>query len=206
METPALSWTLQNEIAIPADVTPLLVEGETAVAAFKTFRDSAVFTTKRLIVRDAQGLTGKKVEIYSLPYSSINMWSSENAGTLDWNSEIELWTRAGHIKVKLAKGADVRRLDSLIAWAVLTSHRPWAEPPQVSSLMGGGSPPAVIPSRALQPIAARIVGSPCSPHIRAGNASTRGCGSHHGAGIPPASIASSTVLENAWAASRPVAA
>jgi hypothetical protein len=119
---PIMAWTLQNEIPIPADVTQLLVPGEQAVAAFKTFRDSAVFTTKRLIVRDAQGISGKKVEIYSLPYSSINMWSSENAGTLDWNSEIELWTRAGHIKVKLAKGVDVRRLDSLIAWAVLQAH------------------------------------------------------------------------------------
>ncbi len=117
-----MTWTLQNEIPIPADVTQLLLEGEQPVAAFKTFRDSAVFTTKRLIVRDAQGITGKKVEIYSLPYSSINMWSSENAGKLDFNSEIELWTRAGHIKVKLSKGADVRRLDSLIAWAVLQSH------------------------------------------------------------------------------------
>ncbi|MGA1838852.1 PH domain-containing protein [Herbiconiux sp. 11R-BC] len=123
MEAAALiTWTLQNEIPIPPDVTPLLLDGEQAIAAFKTFRDSAVFTTKRLIVRDAQGITGKKVEIYSLPYSSINMWSSENAGKLDFNSEIELWTRAGHIKVKLSKGADVRRLDSLIAWAVLQSH------------------------------------------------------------------------------------
>lgn len=117
-----LTWTLQQEIPVPDDVTPLLTEGEEAVASFKTFRDSATFTTKRLIVRDAQGLTGKKIEIYSLPYSAINMWSSENAGLLDWNSEIELWTRAGHIKVKLAKGADVRRIDSLIAWAVLNHH------------------------------------------------------------------------------------
>lgn len=123
METASIAaWTLQNEIPVPADVTPLLMQGEQAIAAFKTFRDSAVFTTKRLIMRDAQGITGKKVEITSLPYSSINMWSSENAGTLDWNSEIELWTRAGHIKVKLAKGADVRRIDSLIAWAALQSH------------------------------------------------------------------------------------
>lgn len=124
METSAItSWTLLEEIPIPADVTPLLVEGETAVAAFKTFRDSAIFTTKRLIVRDAQGISGKKVEIYSLPYSVIYMWSSENAGRfLDLNSEIELWTRAGHIKIKLGRGADVRRLDSLIAWAVLKSH------------------------------------------------------------------------------------
>lgn len=120
METaPITAWTLQQEIPIPEDVLPLLVQGEQAVAAFKTFRDSAVFTTKRLIVRDAQGMTGKKVEIYSLPYGAINMWSSENAGRLDWNAEIELWTRAGHIKIKLGKGADVRRIDSLIAWAVL---------------------------------------------------------------------------------------
>jgi len=114
-----LAWTLQNEIAVPDDVLPMLVPGETPVTAFKTFRDAAIFTTKRLIVRDAQGVTGKKVEIYSLPYKEIIMWSSENAGKIDFNSELELWTRAGHIKVRLAKGADVRRLDSLIAWAVL---------------------------------------------------------------------------------------
>ena len=116
-----LTWTLQREIPIPADIEPLLLQGEQAVAAFATFRDSAVFTTKRLIVRDAQGMTGKKVEIYSLPYSAINMWSTENAGTLDWNSELELWTRAGHIKLKLGRGMDVRRLDALIGWAALQS-------------------------------------------------------------------------------------
>lgn len=122
METSAItSWTLVQEIPIPADVHPLLVEGEQPVAAYKTFRDSAVFTTKRLIVRDAQGLTGKKVEVYSLPYSRINMWSSENAGTFDFNSELEMWTRAGHIKIKLDKKVDVRRLDQLIAWAVLNA-------------------------------------------------------------------------------------
>lgn len=114
------AWTLQQEIPVPDDVSDLLVDGEHAVAAYKTFRDSAIFTTKRLIVRDAQGLGGKKVEIYSLPYKHINMWSSENAGgMLDFNGEMELWTRAGHIKVNLAKGIDVRRLDRLIAWAVL---------------------------------------------------------------------------------------
>ena len=120
METaPILTWTLISECPIPNDVQSLLVPGEEAVAAYKTFRDSAIFTTKRLIVRDAQGLTGKKVEVYSLPYSSINMWSSENAGTLDVNAEIELWTRAGQIKIAVGKHIDVRRLDLLIANAVL---------------------------------------------------------------------------------------
>jgi hypothetical protein len=115
-----LSWTLVSECPIPDDVTSLLVDGEKAVAAYKTFRDSAIFTTQRLIVRDAQGIRGKKVEIYSLPYSAIHMWSSENAGGfLDMNAELELWTRAGHIKVNLNKGLDIRRLDRLIADAVL---------------------------------------------------------------------------------------
>lgn len=115
-----LAWTLISECPIPNDVNDLLVEGEVAVAAYKTLRDSAVFTNKRLIVRDAQGLTGKKVEIYSLPYSSINMWSTENAGKfLDFNAEVELWTRAGHIKINLQKGVDIRKFDMLIANALL---------------------------------------------------------------------------------------
>lgn len=123
MEIQAVTiWTFMNEVPVPDDVRELLVDGEQAITAFKTMRDSAVFTTKRLIVRDAQGLTGKKVEIYSLPYSSITMWSSENAGRLlDFNAEIELWTKAGHIKIKVGKGADIRRLDCLIAEAVLGS-------------------------------------------------------------------------------------
>lgn len=120
METSSiLAWTLVAECPIPPDVQRMLVQGEQAVAAYRTFRDMAIFTNQRLIVRDAQGISGKKVEIYSLPYSRIDMWSSENAGTIDWNSELELWTRAGHIKVKLNKGIDVRRLDNLIAHMVL---------------------------------------------------------------------------------------
>ncbi|MCA1054404.1 PH domain-containing protein [Rossellomorea aquimaris] len=118
--TGILEWTLLSECPIPDDVTSLLVSGEDAVAAYKTFRDSAIFTNKRLIVRDSQGLTGKKVEIYSLPYSSITMWSTENAGSfLDVNAEVELWTKSGHIKVKLKKGIDVRKFDKLIAEALL---------------------------------------------------------------------------------------
>ncbi|MGV9182399.1 PH domain-containing protein [Arcanobacterium canis] len=66
------------------------MQGEQPYAAYKTLRDSAIFTSKRLIIRDAQGVTGKKVEIYSIPYSSINMWSTGgNAGRLDFNAEVE---------------------------------------------------------------------------------------------------------------------
>ena len=118
--TQALTWTFISECPIPGDVSDMLVNGETAVAAYKTIRDVAVFTSKRLIVKDAQGLTGKKIEIYSLPYSSIVMWSTENAGKLlDLSAEVELWTKAGHVKVKLSKNCDVRKFDILIANATL---------------------------------------------------------------------------------------
>ena len=56
-----LAWTLVSECPIPQDVQNLLVQGEQAVGAYKTFRDTAIFTNMRLIVRDAQGMTGKKV-------------------------------------------------------------------------------------------------------------------------------------------------
>lgn len=118
--TAITSWTFLEECPIPADIAGVLANGEVPHVAFKTLRDSAVFTNKRLIVRDAQGLTGKKVEVYSLPYSSINMWSSENAGKmLDFNAELELWTRAGHVKIKIGRNLDIRALDRLIANCVL---------------------------------------------------------------------------------------
>ncbi|MDN5730183.1 MAG: PH domain-containing protein [Corynebacterium casei] len=114
-------WTLYQEVPIPDDVNSIMTRGEEALVAYKTLRDSAIFTTKRLIIRDAQGLTGKKTEIYSLPYKSIDMWSTENAGTFDMDAEVELWTRAGHIKIKLNRKIDVRQIDSLIAHCVLGS-------------------------------------------------------------------------------------
>jgi hypothetical protein len=115
-----LAWTFVRETEVPPDVRSILISGEEAVAAYQTLRDSAIFTTKRLIVRDVQGISGKKVEIYSLPYSSIVMWSSENAGgVLDRNAEIELWTKAGHIKVNLSKGIDIRKIDWALSNAML---------------------------------------------------------------------------------------
>lgn len=100
-------------------MSEILTPGEQPVASFKTFRDSATFTNKRLIVRVVQGLTGKKVEVYSLPYKSIDMWSSENAGNFDRDEELELWTPVGHIKIRIRKGLDIRRIDQLISAGIL---------------------------------------------------------------------------------------
>ena len=104
-----LIWTFIRECSIPEDVSDLLIKGEEAIAAYATIRDKAV-----------QGITGKKIEMYSIPYTNINMWSTENAGVIDFNAEVELWTRAGRFKIKLAKGVDVRKFDKLIASCVMS--------------------------------------------------------------------------------------
>lgn len=114
-----LSWIFYKEIPVPHDVQELLINGEVADRAFRTVRDVAIFTNKRLIVKDVQGLTGSKVEIYSLPYSSVHMWSTENAGMLDFTSEVELWTRAGNIKIQLKRDINIRTFECLLAEYIL---------------------------------------------------------------------------------------
>ena len=114
-----LSWIFYQEIPVPHDVQELLINGEVAEWAFRTVRNVAIFTNKRLIVKDVQGLTGSKVEIYSLPYSSVHMWSTENAGMLDFTSEVELWTRAGNIKIQLKRDINIRTFERLLAEYIL---------------------------------------------------------------------------------------
>lgn len=114
-----LMWTFIAECPIPKDIEDLLVNNEKAVAAYKTVRDTAIFTNKRIIIKDVQGITGKKVEIYSIPFSSIIMWSTENAGIVDFNSEVEVWTKIGKFKINLSKGVNVRQFDKLMAFNVL---------------------------------------------------------------------------------------
>jgi len=115
-----MAWTFVSECAVPPDVQQILIEGERAEVAYKTFRDTAVVTNKRIIIADRQGLTGKKVEIYTIPFKSIVMYSSENAGSfLDFNAELELWTRVGKFKLNLAKGVDIRKLDRIIGQYIL---------------------------------------------------------------------------------------
>ncbi|MCT4634131.1 MAG: PH domain-containing protein [Firmicutes bacterium] len=115
-----MAWTFIEETPVPAEIDNMLIAGEHAVCAYKTIRDVAVITNKRFIIADKQGITGKKVEIYTIPFKSINMYSSENAGKfLDFNSELELWTRAGRFKLNLKKGIDIRALDKVIAEHIL---------------------------------------------------------------------------------------
>ena len=59
---------------------PLLIDGETVISAFKSVRDCVLFTNKRVISVNVQGVTGKKRDYTSLPYSKVTAFSVETSG------------------------------------------------------------------------------------------------------------------------------
>lgn len=79
--------------ALEGDFAELLVEGERVEHAYRVLRDLIVFTSKRLVLVDKQGLTGRKREYVSIPYGSITRFSKETAGRFDLDAEIKVWIR-----------------------------------------------------------------------------------------------------------------
>jgi len=69
----------------------LLIEGEQIELGFKLIRDTFIFTTKRLILVEKQGITGSKIEYKSIIYKSISRFSVETAGTFDLEAELKIW-------------------------------------------------------------------------------------------------------------------
>lgn len=110
--------------ATPDEAMPLiqglLVQGESIFAAFKTVRDFVVFTDKRILAVNVQGLTGKKRDFTSLPYSKIQVWSVETAGTFDLDAELDMWfSGLGRVRLEFKGRVDVGALSKMIAFHVL---------------------------------------------------------------------------------------
>ena len=108
-----------NEDIAPA-VAPLIIPGEQIVSCFKAVRDFVVFTNKRLIAVNVQGMTGKKRDFTSLPYSKVQAFSIETAGTFDLDAELDLWfSGLGKVRLEFKGRADIRQLGHMIASYVL---------------------------------------------------------------------------------------
>lgn len=99
----------------------LLIEGETIEIGFKVLRDTFVFTDKRLILVDVQGLTGKKHEYLSIPYSKVSKFSIETAGTLDLDAELKLWIGSDPVPLqkKFNRSVNIYDLQQVLAAHVL---------------------------------------------------------------------------------------
>ena len=88
--------------------------------AFKGIRDSVVFTNKRLISINVQGITGKKRDYTSLPLNKVQAWSVETAGTFDLDSELDLWfSGLGRVRLEFKGSVDIRHIGQLIGHHVL---------------------------------------------------------------------------------------
>ncbi|WP_400192282.1 PH domain-containing protein [Hymenobacter sp. B81] len=71
----------------------VLASDERVERAYAVIRDQLIFTNKRLILVDKQGVTGKKRELMSVPYRSIERFSMETTGHFDMESELKIWVR-----------------------------------------------------------------------------------------------------------------
>lgn len=101
-------------------VRDLLADGENVVGSFKALRDGVVFTDKRIIAVNVQGITGKKRDFTSLPYKNVVAYSVETAGTFDLDAELHLWfSGLGVVKFDFTGATDVAALSRLISGYVL---------------------------------------------------------------------------------------
>ena len=104
------------------DYGQLLLESETIEAGFKVFRDTFIFTDKRLILVDKQGITGSKTQYLSVSYKSISRFSVETAGTFDLDAELKIWISSEEqpsISRKFNKAVNVYDVQKLLAQYVM---------------------------------------------------------------------------------------
>jgi hypothetical protein len=100
----------------------LLTENEEIELGFKLIRDTFIFTNKRLILIDIQGITGSKTEYKSISYKSISRFSIETAGTFDLEAELKIWISSEQIPSiikKFNKSVNVYDVQKVLAFHVL---------------------------------------------------------------------------------------
>ena len=98
------------------ELRPILVAGESVIGCYQDVRDHVVFTDKRIIAVNVQGITGKKKDITTLPYSKISVFSVETAGTFDLDSEIELYySGVGKVRFEFRGASDILEISRVIA-------------------------------------------------------------------------------------------
>jgi len=104
------------------DYGNLLTEGENIEIGFKLIRDVFIFTNKRLILVDKQGITGKKIDYLSVIYKSISRFSIETAGNFDLDAELKIWISSEvkpSVEKKFNKAVNIYDLQRVLAKHVL---------------------------------------------------------------------------------------
>lgn len=110
-----------NKEELAREFSPMLADNEHIEQAFAVFRDKWVFTNRRLIILNVQGMTGKKREYMSIPYRSIVRYSIETAGTLDLDAELKIWLSGSDIpfEQKFNSSSNLPELQRMLALHIL---------------------------------------------------------------------------------------
>ncbi|MGW0331638.1 PH domain-containing protein [Streptomyces sp. NPDC003011] len=98
------------------DYARLLGAGEQVQAAYQLVRDVILFTDRRLLLVDKQGITGKKVEYHSIPFRSITHFAVETAGTFDLDAELKIWVSGNSVPIQktFTKGVDIYEVQAIL--------------------------------------------------------------------------------------------
>lgn len=108
------------DVSAAKDVTPLLIPGEEIIGCYKGLRDYVTFTNKRVIAVNVQGMTGKKKDFTTLPYSKIQAFSIETSGVFDLDSELELhFSGLGLVKFEFTGTSDIVSIGHAISTYLL---------------------------------------------------------------------------------------
>lgn len=101
-------------------IDPILVPDEEIMHSYKSVRDGVVFTNRRIITINIQGVTGKKKDLTSLPYNKIQSFSVESAGVLDTDCELDLWfSGMGKVRIEFINTLNVFDICKFISDKVL---------------------------------------------------------------------------------------
>lgn len=106
---------------IQEEFSQILAPGEKVEHAYQLIRDYFVFTDRRFVLVDKQGLTGSKVEYHSIPYRSITHFSVETAGTFDLDAELKIWIAGTELPIQkqFNKKLSIYEVQSVLASYVL---------------------------------------------------------------------------------------
>ncbi len=101
-------------------IKAIMASNEEIAFAFTSMRDKLIFTDKRVVSVNVQGITGKKVDYTSIPYSKIQVFSIETSGTLDLDSELDITISGlGTVRFELSSQTDIKSLGQYISNKVL---------------------------------------------------------------------------------------
>ena len=96
-------------------VEDLLIPGETVLGSYTVVRDFVVFTDKRVIACNIQGVTGMRRDFTSMPYSKVSVFSIETAGLMDLDSELEMYfPGVGRVHFDFTGNSDIRAIGQAI--------------------------------------------------------------------------------------------